>query len=382
MNKIYLDNASTTQMIDEAYEIMLPHFKQNFANASSVYKFGKESKREIEKARESIANSIGAKFSRELYFTASGTEANNWVLKSLSKKGSHIITSQIEHHSILKPLKFLERQGVSVTYLPVTKDGLVTPEVLESAITGNTSLISIMFANNEIGTIQPIAELSKVAKKHNILFHTDAVSALGSININVQELGVDFLTISAHKVYGPKGVGALYVNSNVELPAFIHGGAQERGRRAGTEPVPLIISFAKALEVCLTNMETEKKRLHSIAYNFIEKILVTVSGSNLNGPPITAIENINRLSNIINFSFENINGEDLIIMLDNEGFICSSGSACTAGSLEFSHVLTALGISENAGSLRISLGLFNREEDLEKLAERLPLIIEKLRGYL
>ncbi|MCL2610110.1 MAG: cysteine desulfurase [Defluviitaleaceae bacterium] len=375
MNQIYLDNSATTRMIDEAVDAMLPYFRESFANASSISKVGKESKKEIEKARETIKNAIGATFAREIYFTSSGTEANNWVLKSLAKRDIHIITSAIEHHSVLNTLKFLERHGVLVTYLPVDKNGFVKPEVLEKAITDDTALVSIMLANNEIGTIQSIGELAAITKKHNILFHTDCVSALGHIPINVLELGVDFLTMSAHKVYGPQGVGALYARSGVEFDAFIHGGAQERGRRAGTESVPLIIGFAKALEICINDMEAEEKRFRKVTESFIDKIVEDIEGVSLNG------DFSNRLANVINLSFENINGEDLVIMLDREGFICSSGSACTAGSLEFSHVLAALGKCEDAGSLRISLGRFNKDDDLIKLAEILPKIIQKLRGY-
>ena len=375
MNQIYLDNSATTRMIDEAVDAMLPYFRESFANASSISKVGKESKKEIEKARETIKNAIGATFAREIYFTSSGTEANNWVLKSLAKRDIHIITSAIEHHSVLNTLKFLERHGVLVTYLPVDENGFVKPEVLEKAITDDTALVSIMLANNEIGTIQSIGELAAITKKHKILFHTDCVSALGHIPINVLELGVDFLTMSAHKVYGPQGVGALYARSGVEFDAFIHGGAQERGRRAGTESVPLIIGFAKALEICINDMEAEEKRFRKVTESFIDKIVEDIEGVSLNG------DFSNRLANVINLSFENINGEDLVIMLDREGFICSSGSACTAGSLEFSHVLAALGKCEDAGSLRISLGRFNKDDDLIKLAEILPKIIQKLRGY-
>lgn len=374
MEQIYLDNSATTKMIDSAIDAMLPHFKESFANSSSVYKIGKENKKEIEKARETIKSSIGANLAREIYFTSGGTEANNWVLKSFAKQNNHIITSTIEHHSVLNTLKFLERQGVSITYLPVDKNGFVKPENLEKAIKDDTALISIMLANNEIGTIQPIRELVNIANKHNILFHTDAVSALGHIPINIKQLGVDFLTISAHKAYGPKGIGALYARNGIEFDSFMHGGSQERGRRAGTESVPLIIGFAKALEICINDMALEEKKLRKITESFINKILFSIDGVSLNG------DFSNRLANIVNLSFENINGEDLLIMLDREGFICSSGSACAAGSLEFSHVLTALGKYEDSGSLRISLGRFNKEDDLEKLIPVLIRIIQKLRS--
>ena len=371
MKYIYLDNASTTKMLDEAYEFMLPYFKENFENENSVYKRGKENKKAVDKARESIANSICASSLREIYFTSSGTEANNWVLKSILKSGMHVITSEIEHPSILSTLKFLEKEGVLVTYLPVDKHGMVKSESLKNAITEKTALVSIMLVNNEIGTIQNIKELCNIAKQHNILFHTDAVAAFGHIKIDVEDLGVDFLTLSAHKIYGPKGVGALYVRSNVQITALIHGGSQERARRSGTLPVPLIAAFGRCVDIIIPKIDEEYKRLSKISENFIRDILKNIEGSFLNG------SEENRCPNIINIGIPNMNGEDLIIMLDREGFMCSSGSACTAGSLEFSHVIKAIGQEDTIASLRISLGIYNKEEDLNALLEALTRIIQK-----
>lgn len=372
MKYTYLDNASTTQMLEEAYEFMLPYFKEKFENESSTYTKGKENKRVVDNAREIIANSIGAN-TREVYFTSSGTEANNWVLKGILKRGMQCITSKIEHPSILKTLEFLEREGVLVTYLPVDEYGIVSTRDLENAITKKTALISIMLVNNEIGTIQNIKELCSVAKKYNILFHTDAVSAFGHININLGELNVDFMTISAHKIYGPKGVGALYIKEGVVISPLLSGGNQERARRSGTVPVPLIAAFGKCTEIVVKGIDEEYKRITAISETFIQKVLKNIEGSFLNGSAQ------NRCPNIINVGIPNINGEDLIILLDKEGFMCSAGSACTAGSLETSHVITAIGRDDSIASLRVSLGLFNKEEHLDNLLQALIKVLAILK---
>lgn len=375
---IYLDHAATTPTRSEVVEAMLPYFTQKYGNPSSIYSVGRESKKAIEEARETVAKVIGAQ-PREIFFTGSGTEADNWAIKGVAyanrQKGKHIITTSIEHHAVLHTCQYLESEGFEVTYLPVDPDGLITPEQVREAIRPDTILISIMFANNEIGTIQPIAEIGKIAKEKRIYFHTDAVQAMGNVNINVEELNVDLLSMSAHKFYGPKGIGALYVRKGVKMTSFMHGGAQERGRRASTENVASIVGLAKALEIASENMEQYNRRLISLRDRTIDEIQKKVPFIKLNG------HRKKRLPGNVNFSFEFIEGESLLLMLDMKGIAASSGSACTSGSLDPSHVLLAIGLPHEIahGSLRITFGEDNSDMDVDYLMEVLPPIVQRLR---
>ena len=375
---IYFDHAATTHVKREVLEAMLPYFSENYGNPSTVYTIGRTSKKAIEEARETVARIIGAE-PREIFFTGSGTEADNWAVKGAAyanmKKGKHIITTSIEHHAVLHACQYLESEGFEVTYLPVDEYGLVTPGQVEAAIRPDTILISIMFANNEIGTIQPIAEIGRIAREKGICFHTDAVQAMGNIKINVSELNVDMLSMSAHKFYGPKGVGALYVRKGVKLTSFMHGGAQERGRRASTENVPGIIGLAKALELADMNMEQHNRKLVALRDRTIEEIEKKIPFVRLNG------HREKRLPGNVNFSFEFIEGESLLLMLDLKGIAASSGSACTSGSLDPSHVLLAIGLPHEKahGSLRITFGDENTDEDVDYLMEILPEIVRRLR---
>ncbi|HOQ07819.1 MAG TPA: cysteine desulfurase NifS [Clostridiales bacterium] len=375
---IYLDHAATTPVKPEVLEAMLPWFTENYGNPSTVYSIGRTSKKAIEEARETVARIIGAE-PREIFFTGSGTEADNWAIKGAAyanmKKGKHIITTSIEHHAVLHTCQYLESEGFEVTYLPVDEYGLVTPEQVEAAIRPDTILISIMFANNEIGTIQPIAEIGKIAREKGICFHTDAVQAMGNIRINVSELNVDMLSMSAHKFYGPKGVGALYIRKGVKLTSFMHGGAQERGRRASTENVPGIVGLAKALELADKNMDEYNKKLTALRDRTIAEIEKKIPFVRLNG------HREKRLPGNVNFSFEFIEGESLLLMLDLKGIAASSGSACTSGSLDPSHVLLAIGLPHEKahGSLRLTFGEENTDEDVDYLMEVLPEIVQRLR---
>lgn len=375
---IYLDHAATTPVKPEVLEAMLPWFTENFGNPSTVYSIGRTSKKAIEEARETVARIIGAE-PREIFFTGSGTEADNWAIKGAAyanmKKGKHIITTSIEHHAVLHTCQYLESEGFEVTYLPVDEYGLVSPEQVEAAIRPDTILISVMFANNEIGTIQPIAEIGKIAREKGICFHTDAVQAMGSIRVNVSDLNVDMLSMSAHKFYGPKGVGALYIRKGVKLTSFMHGGAQERGRRASTENVPGIVGLAKALELADKNMDEHNKKLIALRDRTIAEIEEKIPYVRLNG------HREKRLPGNVNFSFEFIEGESLLLMLDLKGIAASSGSACTSGSLDPSHVLLAIGLTHERahGSLRLTFGDGNTDEDVDCLMEVLPGIVERLR---
>jgi cysteine desulfurase len=375
---IYFDHAATTPVKREVLEAMLPYFSENYGNPSTVYSIGRNSKKAIEEARETVARIIGAE-PREIFFTGSGTEADNWAIKGAAyanmKKGKHIITTSIEHHAVLHACQYLESEGFEATYLPVDEYGLVTPEQVEEAIRPDTILISIMFANNEIGTIQPIAEIGRIAREKGICFHTDAVQAMGNIKINVSELNVDMLSMSAHKFYGPKGVGALYVRKGIKLTSFMHGGAQERGRRASTENVPGIVGLAKALELADRNTEQYNRKLVALRDRTIEEIEKKIPYVRLNG------HREKRLPGNVNFSFEFIEGESLLLMLDLKGIAASSGSACTSGSLDPSHVLLAIGLPHEKahGSLRITFGEENTDEDVDYLMEVLPEIVQRLR---
>lgn len=376
---IYLDNAATTKTAPEVVEAMLPYFTEYYGNASSIYKLGSESKKATIQARETIAKTLGAE-PNEIYFTAGGSESDNWALKATyeayQNKGKHIITSKIEHHAILHTCEYLEKQGAEITYLDVDEDGLVDLEQLRKAIRPDTILISIMYANNEIGTIQPVKEIGEIAAEHGVLFHTDAVQAYGQLPINVNELHIDMLSASGHKLNGPKGIGFLYINKKVRIRSFVHGGQQERGRRAGTENVPGIVGLAAAAERAFRIMEDKTKKETELRDYFISRIQKEIPYAKLNGHPVK------RLPNNINFSFEFIEGESMLIMLDMKGICASSGSACTSGSLDPSHVLLAIGLPHEKahGSLRLTLSEENTKEEMDAVADELKLIVERLRS--
>lgn len=375
---IYLDHAATTYVKPEVFEAMKPYFSEQFGNASSIYSIGRNSKKAVEEAREKVAKALGAQ-AREIYFTGSGSEADNWALKGIAsanrKKGNHIITSAIEHPAIMNSCKYLESEGYEVTYLPVDGDGLVSTDELRKAIKDTTILISIMFANNEIGTIQPIQEIGEIAREKGIVFHTDAVQAIGNIAIDVEKLKIDVLSLSAHKFYGPKGVGALYVKKGVKINSFIHGGQQERGKRASTENIPSIVGLGKAIEVAMENMEAYNKKLIDLREKTIEGLMAKIPYIRLNG------HRTNRLPGNVNISFQFIEGESLLLMLDMQGVCGSSGSACSSGSLDPSHVLMAIGLSHEIahGSLRLSFGDENTQEDVDYVLEEVPKIVSRLR---
>lgn len=375
---IYLDHAATTPVRREVLEAMLPYFNEKFGNPSSIYSLGRDSKKAIEESREVVAKAIGAQ-PREIFFTGSGTEADNWAIKGIAyanrKKGKHIITTAIEHHAVLHTCQYLESEGFEVTYLPVDADGLVTAEQVRNAVRPDTILVTIMFANNEIGTIQPIAEIGMITKEKGILFHTDAVQAVGNVNINVAEMNIDLLSMSSHKFYGPKGTGALYIKKGVKITSFMHGGAQERGRRASTENVAAIAGFAKAIEIAVANLDQYNKKLLALRDRTIAEIEKQIPYVKLNG------HREQRLPGNVNFSFQFIEGESLLLMLDMKGIAASSGSACTSGSLDPSHVLLAIGLPHEIahGSLRITFGEENSDTDVDALLEVLPGIVQRLR---
>ena len=376
---IYLDNAATTQTKQEVLDIMIPYFSHSYGNPSSVYSFAGESMAAIDNARKIIASSLGSA-ENEIYFTAGGTESDNWALKAAAEayasKGKHIITSAVEHHAVLHTAQYLEKNGCEVTYIKVDSDGIVDLNELEQAIRPDTILISVMFANNEIGTIEPIKEIGEIARKHGVLFHTDAVQAYGQLPINVDEYNIDMLSASAHKLNGPKGVGFLYIRKGLRLQNFIHGGAQERKRRAGTENVPGIAGFGKAVQLASESMEERAEKETILRDYLIEEIPKKIPYVRLNG------HRTRRLPNNVNFSFEFIEGESMILMLDMDGICASSGSACTSGSLDPSHVLLAIGLKHEIahGSLRLTLSEQTTKEELDFVIEKLAVIIEKLRA--
>jgi cysteine desulfurase len=379
MQRVYLDYAATTPCDPEVIKAMEPYFFEKFGNASSIHSFGQEAKKAIEDSRQALASFLGAEPS-EIVFTSGGTESNNFAIKgvvyALEKKGNHIITTAIEHHAVIEPCKFLEKRGFKVTYVPVDKYGLVSPEDIKRAITDKTILISVMHANNEIGTIQPVAEIGKIAKEKGIYFHTDAVQTLGHIPVNVDEMNVNLLSLSAHKFYGPKGVGALYIRKGTRIERFLHGGDQENGRRASTHNASGIVGLGKAIELCRDKMEKEAKFQISLRDKLIKEIPNKISEVSLNGHPTL------RLPNNVNFSIKYIEGESILLNLDMLGIACSTGSACTSSSLEPSHVLLAIGLAHEIahGSLRITLGRWTQESDISYLLENLPKIVEKLRA--
>ena len=375
---IYLDNAATTKTRPEVVEAMLPYFTESYGNPSSVYTFSAKSKEAVTKAREIIADSLGVK-SNEIYFTAGGSEADNWALVAAAEayeaKGKHIITSKIEHHAILHTCEYLEKRGYEVTYLDVDENGVVKLDELKKAIRPDTILISIMFANNEIGTIEPIKEIGEIAKEHGILFHTDAVQAYAHVPINVDECHIDMLSSSGHKLNGPKGIGFLYIRTGVKIRSFIHGGAQERRRRAGTENVPGIVGFGKAVQLAMDEMEERTKKEVEMREYLMEKVLREVPFTRING------SRTSRLPNNINFAFQFIEGESLLIKLDMAGICGSSGSACTSGSLDPSHVLLAIGLPHEIahGSLRLTLSEENTMEEMDITADKIKEIVAYLR---
>lgn len=376
---IYLDNAATTRTAPEVVQAMLPYFTEFYGNASTVYELGGESKKAMTEARETIAGVLGAK-TEEIYFTAGGSEADNWALKAAAEayraKGNHIITSKIEHHAVLHTCEYLEKQGFEVTYLDVDENGKVKLEELKKAIRPTTILISIMYANNEIGTIEPIKEIGEIAHEKGILFHTDAVQAFGQLPINVEECHIDMLSASGHKLNGPKGIGFLYIRRGVKIRSFIHGGAQERKRRAGTENIPGIVGLGAAAKRAAETMKERTARETELRDYLIDRVLKEVPYTRLNG------DRKDRLPNNANFCFQFIEGESLLIMLDMEGICGSSGSACTSGSLDPSHVLLAIGLPHEIahGSLRLTLGEETTREELDFVIEAIKKIVERLRS--
>lgn len=376
--RVYMDNAATTPVKKEVLDEMLPYFSELYGNPSSIYELGRKSKAAIEDAREKIAKAIGAK-EREIFFTGSGSEADNWAIKGIAyankNKGNHIITTKIEHHAVLHTCEYLEKNGFEVTYLDVDEDGIVNLEQLKKAIKEDTILVSVMFANNEIGTIQPIKEIGAITKEHGIYFHTDAVQAIGHIPIDVNEMNIDMLSMAAHKFYGPKGIGAFYIRQGTKIDSLISGGAQERKRRAGTENVPYIVGMGKAIEIAYEDMEESNRKLVKLRNSLIEKIKRDIPYVKLNGHPEK------RLPGNVNFSFNFIEGESLLLSLDMVGVAASSGSACTSGSLDPSHVMLGIGLTHEVahGSLRLSLGDFNTEEEVDYVVENLKTIVDRLR---
>ncbi|NLY92138.1 MAG: cysteine desulfurase NifS [Firmicutes bacterium] len=376
---IYLDHAATTPVKPEVLKEMLPYFTEEYGNPSSVYRLAQRNKKAIDDARAVVAKNLGAQ-PNEIFFTSGGTEADNWAIKgmaeALKEKGNHIITTNIEHHAVLHTCQYLEKHGFEVTYLPVNPDGLITPEQVEAAIRPETILISIMYANNEIGTIMPISEIGAVAKRHGVVFHTDAVQAVGHLPIDVKAQNIDLLSLSGHKFYGPKGIGALYVRRGLKLPSFLHGGGQERGRRAGTENVPGIVGLAKAIDRAYQDLAAKNAKIKALRDYLIDGIYERIPYCRLNG------HRERRLPNNANFSFEFVEGESLLLLLDMEGIAASSGSACTSGSLDPSHVLLALGLPHELahGSVRFTLGEDNTKEEIDLVLAKLPAFVERMRA--
>jgi cysteine desulfurase len=379
MKRTYLDYAATTPTHPDVVKAMLPYFTEYFGNPSSIYSYGQEAKEAIEDARSKVAGLIGA-HPDEIVFTGGGTEADNYALQGTAfaneKKGNHIITSAIEHHAVLETCHFLEKRGFTVTYLPVDSYSLVNPDDVKKAITSKTILVSVMHANNEVGTVQPLADISRITKENGIIFHTDAVQTAGHIPVNVNDLGVDLLSISGHKLYGPKGVGSLYIRKGVNLTPFIHGGGQEKGRRSGTENVPGIIGFGRAAEIAGPEIAAEAIRLTILRNKLTQGILSRITDAHLNGHPEK------RLPNNVNISIDFIEGESMCLNLDLAGICVSTGSACSSSSLAPSHVLLALGLRHEQahGSLRFTLGKWTQEEDISRVLDTLPGIVTKLRA--
>ena len=380
MKNVYLDYSATTPVKEDVVKEMIPYFTEKFGNPSSIYDTGLEVKEGLNKARQQVADLIGAE-PREIFFTSCGTEADNWVIEGVadafSKKGNHIITSKIEHHAILHTCQYLEKHGVEVTYLDVNEEGFVSPADLEAAIKDTTVLVSIMMVNNEVGTIQPIKELAAIAKAHGVLFHTDTVQALGNIPIDVKDLGVDFISMSAHKIYGPKGVGALYKRAGLNIPSFVHGGAQEKKKRAGTENTAGIVGFGKAAELAMQTLPEHAAHSDSLRRMLWDRIQKEITGISLNGPA----DFTKRHPGNLNVSFDYVEGESILLLLNAYGVNVSTGSACSSESLDTSHVLSAMNVPpEKAnGAVRFTVGDFTTEEDIDYVVEKLKVIIAKLR---
>ena len=376
---IYLDNAATTKVADSVVDAMLPYFKEYYGNASSIYQLGAKSKEALDESREYIAGTLGAK-TNEIYFTAGGSESDNWAIKATAdayaRKGKHIITSAIEHHAVLHTCEYLEKHGYEVTYVGVDENGVIKLDELKAAIRPDTILISVMFANNEIGTIQPIKEIGEIAKEHDILFHTDAVQAYAQVPINVDEMHIDMLSASGHKLNGPKGIGFLYIRKGIKIRSFVHGGQQERGRRAGTENIPGIVGLAAAAKRSFSMLEEKMKKEIELRDYLISRIEAEIPYCRVNG------DRKKRLPNNVNFSFQFIEGESMLILLDSKGIAASSGSACTSGSLDPSHVLLAIGLPHEIahGSLRLTMSEENTKEEMDYVVEQLTAILERLRS--
>ena len=376
--RIYLDNAATTPCAPQVVEAMLPYFTQVYGNASSVHTWGREAKRAVEAARRQVQKALNAAQPQEIFFTGGGSESDNWAIKgaALACRSGHIITTAIEHHAVLHTCQWLEKQGFRVTYLPVDGEGRVHPADVDKAIREDTILVSVMAANNEVGTLQPIGEIGEICRARGVLFHTDAVQAVGAVPIDVQALQVDLLSLSAHKIHGPKGVGALYVRKGTKLDSLLHGGAQERGFRAGTENLPGIVGLGKAIELATAQLADNAARMTALRERLIAGVMERVSGTRLNGHPTQL------LPGNVNLSFEGVEGEALLLRLDLAGVAASSGSACTSGALDPSHVLMALGLTEAQaqGSLRLTLGTDTTAEEIDAVLDRLPPIVADLRS--
>ena len=378
-NTVYLDYAATTYVKPEVLEEMLPYFTQKFGNPSSFYSISRENRMAIDKARAQVAKALNCDVN-EVYFTGGGSEADNWAIKGIASahknKGNHIITTKIEHHAVLHTCQYLEKNGFEVTYLDVDDKGLVNLEELKNAITDKTILVSIMFANNEIGTIEPIKQIGEICRERKIFFHTDAVQAVGNVAIDVKDMNIDLLSLAGHKIYGPKGVGVLYIRKGIKIDNLIHGGSQERNRRAGTENIPGVVGLGKAIELATDNLEEHRNKMIALRDRLIEGLL-KVPYTRLNGA-----EGDKRLPGNVNVCFEFVEGESILLSLDFKGICASSGSACTSGSLDPSHVLLAIGLPHEIahGSLRLTLGEGSKEEDVDYILEVIPPIIERLRN--
>lgn len=378
MKRVYLDNSATTKLDEEVLKEMMPYLTENYGNPSSIYKIGRENRKAVEEARDKVAKVLNAN-TNEIYFTASGSESDNTVIRGIAyankNKGNHIITSKIEHPAVLETCKQLEKEGFEVSYIGVNESGILNLEELKNEIKSTTILISIMFANNEIGTIQPIKEIGRIARENNVFFHTDSVQAVGSVKINVQELNIDALSLSAHKFYGPKGVGALYVRKGVKFDKFIQGGHQEKNKRAGTENVAGIVGLGKAIEIAYSNLEEHNRKIKELRDYYVEEVKKRIPYIKING------DMENRLPGNSNISFRFIEGEGLLLNLDLKGICASSGSACTSGSLDPSHVLLSIGLTHEIahGSLRISIGKYNTKEEIDYLLDNLVEIVNRLR---
>lgn len=375
---VYADNAATTAVSKEVLDEMMPYFGDKYGNPSSIYSKGREAKEALDAARKKVADAIGAD-EQEIFFTSGGSEADNWAIRGIAqsniKKGRHLITTKFEHHAVLHTMKALEKEGFEVTYLDVNSNGIVKPSDLEAAIRPDTTLVSIMYANNEIGTIQPIPELAKICADKGVIFHTDAVQAVGHVKINVKEQHIDLLSLSAHKFHGPKGVGALYIRKGLRFPNLIEGGAQEKNRRAGTENVPGIVGLGKAIELAVSSIDENAAKVSKLRDRLIDGIL-KLPYTRLNG------DRVKRLPGNVNISVEGIEGESLLLLLDMNGICASSGSACTSGSLDPSHVLLAIGLKHEVahGSVRFSLSELNTDEDVDYILEKFPQIVDRLRA--